>query len=57
MKPRRAQGLVDECYHEFFRIHCRQGGRRFRPAGPTYHYCGGRCAYEALFARKKEATP
>jgi DNA-directed RNA polymerase subunit RPC12/RpoP len=56
MKPRRAQGLVDDRYHELFRIHCRQCGRRFRPLNETYHYCCEPCAYRALLARREGGT-
>jgi hypothetical protein len=54
MKPRPAHGLVDDSYRQFVHDTCRRCGRRFRPPTPSHHYCGGRCAYEALFTRRKE---
>ena len=53
MKSRGRPSLVDESYHEFFRITCRQCGRQFRPTGSTYHYCREACAYRALLAREQ----
>jgi hypothetical protein len=53
MQPRE---LVDTSYREFVKFHCRWCGRQFRPPTPSHHYCGGRCAYEALFARRKETA-